>query len=165
MITDVSPRMAYTCDGSTVAFAFAFRLLQTADLYVYTRVIATGVQALLTEGVDYTVSAANNDYTSGGTVTTTATYASTYQLVLVRRTSLTQETDYTDGSAFPANSHELALDKLTMIAQELQEQLERVPMNQATDFASGTTDMTLPDRIDRASLAFTFDADGNPTAT
>ena len=34
-------------------------------------------------------------------------------------TALTQQTDYTENSAFPADSHEKALDRLTMIAQEL----------------------------------------------
>jgi hypothetical protein len=41
--------------------------------------------------------------------------------------TLSQETDYEQYDDFPADSHERALDKLTMISQEQQEKLARVP--------------------------------------
>ena len=40
------------------------------------------------------------------------------RLVIYRDTEVVQETDYTSGDAFPAESHERALDRLTMILQE-----------------------------------------------
>ena len=38
---------------------------------------------------------------------------------IVRNTPITQNMDYQSGDDFPAESHEAALDKLTMISQEL----------------------------------------------
>jgi len=44
--------------------------------------------------------------------------ASGTRLIIYRDTEVVQETDYTSGDAFPAESHERALDRLTMILQE-----------------------------------------------
>ena len=44
----------------------------------------------------------------------------------IREVPLTQEVDYQPYGPFPAETHEDALDKLTMLVQQLQEQLTRV---------------------------------------
>lgn len=45
-------------------------------------------------------------------------------LLIVGATAVTQQTDYAENGAFPADSHEKALDRLTMIAQEHATQLD-----------------------------------------
>ena len=41
------------------------------------------------------------------------------------RHPITQETDYISGDPFPAETHETALDRLTMIAQEIGSDADR----------------------------------------
>jgi hypothetical protein len=45
--------------------------------------------------------------------------------VILRGTPIVQTVDYTEGDPFPAETHEGALDRLTIIATQLQEQLDR----------------------------------------
>ena len=46
-------------------------------------------------------------------------------LVIVRRTEQKQETDYVTGGGFSAKSHEDALDRLTLMVQDLEEKINR----------------------------------------
>jgi hypothetical protein len=160
-VSNTSTRVKYTCNGATVNFSFAFRILKTEDLKVVLRTVADGTEVLLEETTDYSVYALNNDFSGGGVVTTVATYSADYELCLYREQAATQETDYTDGSAFPADSHETALDKLTMLVQELQEKLGRCLIVPVSETGTGTN-LVLPDKIDRASKQLAFDSDGNP---
>ena len=54
-----------------------------------------------------------------------APLATNERLTILRAVPATQEADYVQNDAFPAESHERALDKLTMIAQQQAEQLSR----------------------------------------
>lgn len=112
---------AYTGNDSTTAFPVTFIFFGTttgAEIEVVQRTIATGAEATLANGTDYTVSGGNG---STGTVTATTAPASTVQLIIRRTTTETQETDYVENDPFPAESHEDALDRLTLIAQEASE--------------------------------------------
>jgi hypothetical protein len=112
---------AYTGNNSTTEFPVTFIFFGTttgAEIEVVQRTIATGAEATLANGTDYTVSGGNG---STGTVTATTAPASTVQLIIRRTTTETQETDYVENDPFPAESHEDALDRLTLIAQEASE--------------------------------------------
>ena len=61
----------------------------------------------------------------GGNVTLDTPLAADTSVTLLREIAETQETDYQPFDAFPAESHEAALDKLTMITQQLTEQINR----------------------------------------
>lgn len=65
---------------------------------------------------------------NGGQVTMVTAPAVGQTLVIVRRVGMTQETDYVTGGVFSAKGHEGALDKLTLILQDLQEQIDRAPL-------------------------------------
>ena len=65
------------------------------------------------------------------------------------------------GGAFPAAAHEAALDRLTMIAQQHDEQLQRTIRLPVSEPAGGQ----LPAVADRAARYLAFDADGKPIAT
>jgi len=160
-ISTTSTRVKYVCNGSATQFTFAFPILAEGDLKVVLRTVADGTELALAQTTDYTLAAPNNDYSLGGTVTTVATYSADYELCIYREQTATQETDYTDGSAFPAESHEAALDKLTMLVQELQEKVSRCLMVPVSE-VDGTTNLVLPDKIDRVLGQLAFDADGNP---
>jgi hypothetical protein len=81
-----------------------------------------GVETVLVLGSDYTVSGAG---ASAGAVTLVAALPVGQTLTVVRNVPATQDADYVVGDAFPAESHEEALDKLTMLTQQLQEQVDR----------------------------------------
>lgn len=115
--------ISYTGNGSTAAYSWPYKLFAAADLKVYTVVIATGVETLQTSGgggtYDYTINAALN------TVTLNNNLPSTHKLFLTRVQSIEQTTDYIEGDAFPAQTHEDTLDKIVLQLQQHEEQLKR----------------------------------------
>lgn len=137
----------YACNGSTSVFAYTFRILDDDDIAVLVKTTATGVVTTLVKTTNYTVSGVGE--ASGGNVTLVdpATDAPTgTTLTIVRSISQTQETDYNEYDTFPAQTHEDALDKLTMISQEQQEEIDRSI------------------KIDSAISGFTSTIVGTPTA-
>jgi len=129
-ISSVTSKVIYVGTGSTAAaakvFAYPFKVFAAADLTVSDYDINTSVATVKTLDTDYAVSGVGSD--SGGNVTLTGSYTSlptSSWLVIQRVMDLTQETDYVENDSFPAETHEKALDKLTMISQQLQEQVDR----------------------------------------
>lgn len=124
-------RADYDGNGVTKDFTVPFRFLADGDLRVIRTVKATGVETVLTldsSGADgYTVDGAASP--SGGTVSlVTAPVgagATQEKVSILLEPSLEQQTDYISNDAFPAESHENALDRLTMIARSLSEKLQR----------------------------------------
>lgn len=130
-------RSDYAGDGTTVDFATGFRFLEDGDLKVIKTVVATGIETELDIISDYTVTGAGDDM--GGTVTTLVAPLSTEKLSILRNVPLTQGTDYVENDEFPAESHERALDKLTMIVQQIQEQLDRTLKQTESQEGAGLT--------------------------
>ena len=163
-ITEVTPRVSLAGDGSTSQeFPFTFPIVDTSDLKVILRTNATGVELVLTETTHYSVSAPNLDYSSGGTVTIVGSYSSSYTIVIIRDTPISQSSDLaTDSGVLRLEALVAALDKLTKICQEQQEQLDRCLRFPRTDSISLTSE--LPDSIERASETPVFDASGNVTS-
>lgn len=151
----------YNCNGSTVAFPFTFGVGATSEIEVILT-DANGVETILTETTHYTVSAVNNDYESGGTVTTVATYASGNKITLRINVPLTQDADFVEGAPTLYESFENGLDKLTRIAQQLSEGRERTLIVPKTELASISRE--IPDAATRASKLLGFDASGEPVA-
>jgi hypothetical protein len=147
-------RVTYSPGGSTVAFAVPFKFYENNDLIV----LVDGTTKTL--NTDYTVTGAGDD--AGGTVTFTTAPASGTELVIYRSTDFTQSTDYVPNDSFPAETHELALDKLTILAQEVNDGVSRSIRIPQSD---GTTLAELPAAASRASKYLVFDANGNPTVT
>lgn len=139
-VATTTNRISYACDGATTAFPYTFKVFEDSDLEVILRTNATGAETTLTLTTHYTVSGARS--ASGGNVTTVATYSADYTLVIRRVLPLTQETDYITGDSFPADSHENALDRLVMIAQQLYEELGRALVLAAS---SSYSDLEIPD--------------------
>jgi len=106
-------RQDYTGNNCTKAFAYTFKIPATSDLDVF----VGGVQKTLT--TDYTVSGAGVE--TGGTVTFVTAPGCGLAVAIVRDVPYTQATDYPENDPFPALSHEDALDKLTMLVQQVKE--------------------------------------------
>ena len=117
MIANETVRVSYAGNNSTsTPYPIAFDFRNKEDIVVVVRNSA-GVETTLEVDVGFTV--------SGAGLTTTAAVAATSTVVIYRRSPATQSSDYVTLSAFPAESHEDALDKLTLLAQEARDGLER----------------------------------------
>lgn len=112
-------RVSYAANGVTVAFAVPFRFLADTHLRVTER-LPSGTEAIVSPA-SYTVAGAGAP--SGGTVTFGVAPASGLTIVIIRNVPLTQETDYVENDPFPADSHENALDKLCMVDQQQQDEI------------------------------------------
>jgi len=132
-----TPLIQYSGNGVTTAFSTSFVFSSSADLVVVLT-SAAGVDTTKTITTHYTVTGGNG---SSGTVTMITPPASGETLTIYRQTALTQLTDYVENDAFPAETHEAALDKLTLITQELQEDIGRAVQLSAT---SGLSSVAFP---------------------
>ncbi len=115
-VTSTGTYINYVGDASTVAFPFPFYLWEDDDLVVS----VNGVQKVLT--TDFTLSGTQDQAggrPSGGTVTFLVAPASGTKIVIQRITDRTQTTVYIDGVAYTALSMNRALDKLTLLVQEM----------------------------------------------
>ena len=108
-------REQYNGDGVQVDFPYTFLVLTASHLKVW-------VDNVLT--TDWSISGLGNS--AGGTVTfNSAPPTGTGNVVFLRQVPLQQLTDYEEYDPFPAETHEGALDYLTMIDQQQQEELDR----------------------------------------
>jgi len=161
-ITSTQNRVSYAGNGApgvpgTLVFAVPFRFLAISDLVVLVRVDATGVSTTMTLDTNYSV-AGEGDAT-GGTVTFLIEDGEPQTgetLIIYGNPAMTQLVDYISGGTFPAESHEEALDRLTLQSTRTREIAERALfLTDASTDGSGQYDAN-SNRI--SSL-------GTPTAT
>ena len=144
-ISTTTNTVSYTGNGSTTAFAVPYVFFGTAtsaEIQVVQVTTATGAESIKTNGTDFTVSGGSG---ATGTVTAAVAPATTVKWVINRVTTQTQETDYVENDAFPAESHEDALDRLTAISQEQERALGRTL--QLPSGYTGAADPTLPSPV------------------
>ncbi len=140
-ISSTTAKIIYVGTGSTASsakiFSYPFKIFASDDLVVSEYNNATSSATVKTNNTDYEVSGVGVD--SGGNVTLTGSYTnvpSGSQLIIQRIIDLTQGVDYVSNDAFPAETHEQALDRLTMITQQLQEQIGRAILADVSQTAS-----------------------------
>ena len=109
----------YSAGAGATTFVYGFRVLESAHLRVYVN------GTLQTTG--YSVTGVENPL--GGTVVFSTPLAGGEVIVLARDTDQLQETVYNEHEKFPAKTHEEALDKLTMLSQEIHRRALMVPIN------------------------------------
>lgn len=155
-VSSTTTSQAFACNGVTTAFTLPYRVLEASAVHGYLTTISTGEVVELENGTDFTVSAVGE---SNAIATTTTAYSSSYSIRFKRVTARLQETDYRDNDPFPAESHETGLDRVTMIAQEIGEDIERtvrVPSGESID--------ELPTASARASKLLGFNSIGEMVA-
>jgi hypothetical protein len=130
--------VSYDLDGSTRAYTISFRILSASDIIV---LIADGEdEDELELGADYSVAFEDGDEEFELTLAT-ASGTSGKRLIVSRDMEIIQPTDFDDGTAFPAESMETALDRETMLIQQLQEGLGRaIQLPRSTE----TRDIAMP---------------------
>tara|TARA_B100000424_G_scaffold271102_1_gene272487 strand:+ start:34 stop:1359 length:1326 start_codon:yes stop_codon:yes gene_type:complete len=162
-VSSTTTKNSASGNGSTTAFPYNFKIFSDDDIAVIIRTDSTGAEVTKTKTTHYTVSGVGDS--SGGNVTFTSGNipASGETVVLLRSTARTQLTDYVANDPFPAESHENALDKLTFIAQEIEEELGRsIKVSKTNTISSSefTTSATA-----RANKILSFDTSGDLTVT
>ena len=158
-LSTTTVKNSYSGNGSTTAFTYNFAINSTSELVVIIR-SSTGTETVKSITTHYTVADAG---AAGGTVTMGSAPASGETLVLIRDTSLTQETDYVANDPFPAETHESALDKLQMQIQEVQEEVDRSLKISRTNTMTSTSFTN--DATSRASKVLSFDSAGELSVT
>ena len=156
-VSSTSTKDSYSGDDINTQFSYTFPIHSTAELQVIERSSA-GVETVKTLTTDYTIV---DNGSAGGTVTFGTAPATGVTVVLLRSTNLTQGVDYIANDAFPAETHEAALDKLTFQVQEVQEELDRAIKISRTSTIT-TSEITEP-AADRASKVLSFDSSGDLT--
>ena len=160
-VSSTTTKVSYNGDGSTTVFAYTYKVFDEDDLTVILRDNTTATETVQTITTNYTVSGVGN--TGGGNVTFLTAPASGKTVVIRRSSAQTQTTDYTPNDPFPAEAHEDALDKLTLIVQEVQEGLDRSIKLSRTN-TMNNTEFTVG-AADRANKILAFDANGELAVT
>lgn len=130
-----------------------------------------GVDYIRTEGAGSTNYSVSLTDSSSLPSTVTVTYpanegtalTSSEYVTIKRKLDLKQEVDLENQGGYFPDTQEQALDELTMIAIQQQEEIDRSIKSAISD--STDLDMTLPTSTERASKLFGFNAEGEPIAS
>tara|TARA_R100000306_G_C4362013_1_gene135742 strand:- start:347 stop:1027 length:681 start_codon:yes stop_codon:yes gene_type:complete len=122
-------------NGFQKAFPVPFPVLDETHLSVWLTDRTSFADVLQVLNSNYTV-----DITPGDNQTSVVTFAVAPTVsnfvTIARVVPITQLTDYVANDPFPAETHEDAIDKLTMICQQLNDQLDRAVAIPITSTAS-----------------------------
>lgn len=162
-VSSTTTKRSASGDGSNDTFSYNFKIFDDDDITVIIRTDSTGAETTKTKTTHYTVTGVGS--ASGGNVVFTSGNipASGETVVLLRTTARTQLTDYVANDPFPAATHEDALDKLTFIVQELEEEIGRAIKLSKTNVIA-TAEFTVG-ASDRANKTLSFDSSGDLTVT
>lgn len=150
-VSSYSPDVS-TGNGATTVFPYSFRVLAVADL----EVSVDGV--VKTYPTDYSVSGVGSG--SGGNVTFVVAPANGAEIIRRRNMELVRTTDYQDNGDLLADVLNPDQDAPVMMAQQIQEQVDR-----SLKFPLGdSAEAALPSLAERAEKGLGFDADGNLVA-
>jgi len=152
-VTSENKRNQYIITVGQTVFPYTFRILAQEHLLVLHT--TAGVETELSLTTNYTVDGVGD--AGGGDVTTcgdNSPYPTGDTITIIREVPVTQLTDYVENDMFPAESHERGLDKLTMVVQQIVENLLRVP---SFAVSSVLSDLTIPEAASRA-IGWNIDA-------
>jgi hypothetical protein len=156
-------RNDYAGNGSTTNFAVSFRFLQNSDVKATLR-DALSNETLQVETTDYTLTGAGA--AGGGTLVMIVAPPTGTTLTIQRDVPATQETDYVENDEFPAESHEDALDKLTMLVQQqIEDSTRHMGFSDTVSDATGSAVELSQDKTQRADKLLGFDSAGNLVTT
>ena len=116
-------RNTYLTDGVNKDFYFSFPILESSQVLVQTSLLTNTDVVTTIDPSQYTVTGVG--LTTGGHISFTTAPPTGSRIALTLNIPITQLYQYAELDSFPAKSHEDALAKLTLICQQLKEQLER----------------------------------------
>ncbi len=153
-VTFTENRWTYIGTGSLTGFAYTNRIFTDIDLKVF----VDGTPKTL--GTDYSVTGAGT--AGGGNIVFVTAPASGAAVAIVRDVAARQELDFAALGSFPAEENEKALDRLTILVQQLEDSAGRT-LRQPDSDPAGI--VSLPAKAARAGRALGFDAEGNPAVS
>lgn len=113
--TEYAPQR-YTGNGVTTTFAFPYIFFNATDLIVTLTLISTGANTVQVLNTDYTVTGGNGTV---GNVVFTVAPSSLYRVTIELSLPYTQQDDYVENQAFPADTLESGLDRAAIRDQQL----------------------------------------------
>ena len=143
-VSATTSETSYTGDNSTVNFPSVFVFKGTgaaAEITVIERTIATGAEVTKVYSTDYTVTGGAG---STGTVIASIAPADTVEWFIRRSTTQTQTSNYVTNDPFPADTLEGDIDRLSMVQQEQQADLEKAFTFPATYTGGASTSVPEP---------------------
>lgn len=147
----------YTGNGATTVFSFAFKVFAASELVV-TVADLTGTETVKTLTTHYTVSLnADQDANPGGSITMLTALTTGYLLTVTSNVALSQSVTLTQGGAFYPSVISTALDRVTILTQQLDEQMSRT-------LKVGVTSGTAPDPASIAAYATAAQASASAAA-
>lgn len=148
-VSSTPSEISYAGDGVSLAFPIPFQFQSASDLKI-TSTDAGGNITTLTTG--FVVTGGGG---STGTLTFTTAPASTVDITIIDDPVWSQETDYVSNDAFPADSHERALDKCVRLVKRLHQRMQR---SLRTPDGDPITDLTLGSVDNRKGKYLFFNA-------
>jgi hypothetical protein len=161
-ISTTTIKNSYSGDGSNDTFAYTFKVLADSDIQVIIRA-SNGTETVKTLTTHYTVTGAGS--ASGGNVVFTSGNipTNTETVVIRRETTQTQTVDLVENDPFTAETVEGAFDRSIIVAQELQEEVDRsIKLSRTNTMTS--TEFTV-DAATRANKILAFDGNGEIAVT
>jgi hypothetical protein len=153
----------FTGNGVTTLFPFAFKVFQASDLLVASVVTETGVETTLGLGTGFNVQLnSNQDANPGGTVILPLALPVGQRLTVSSDVLNLQLTEFLNQGGFYPEVITTALDRLTILVQQLQEYVDLSVQFPITDPAENNV---LPSAEQRAGMLLGFDETGAPIAT
>lgn len=167
-VSTATNRNDYTGTGALSSYDYDFRIFEASDLEVIVR-DPDGVETLLVIATDYEVNDVGEE--PGGDIDlvdldqawlTSGNLTTGWHLSIRRVMPLVQDTDIRNQGAYFPDVIEDQFDKLVMIDQQQQDEIDRSIKVPASEDSTG---MEVPAVEVRAGNLFGWDADGDPIAT
>jgi len=134
-------------NGSTTIFTGTWSPIASTYMRVYKELISTGARTLQVLNTDYTLAFTSSGYT----VTMAVAPSSLYNLIRSREVGIDQSTPYTTARGWQGATIENSFDKLTAIAQDQQDAIDRSPK---FEVGSALTDVVISELVDDELLRF-----------
>lgn len=147
-------------NGSAATFPFNFKIFSASDIVV---VRSDGISdSTLAPNSDYTIQVSTDqESNAGGSITLKVPLATGYTLVITSDISELQPISITNQGGFYPRVIENALDRVTILIQQLRGLMNRSLKFPLSDISANTQ---LPPRSARANNLLSFDANGDPVA-
>lgn len=143
-ISTTSTSETYVGNGALLTFAIPFPFLAASHIVVDLIEIATGLETPQVSGTDYNVVGTN--------VVMVAAPSASYNLRIKRETPQTQATNFNVNQTYITTAVETAIDKLTMLIQELEDRLSAFVQGEGAGVMVAGTAQSL---VASATLAIT----------
>lgn len=154
MVTSSTGKVQYTLSSGNQAVSIPFYFIENSHV----RVVRTRVGVDETLVSEFAITGAGNE--AGGTLTFTGLNTQAGDRITVKRfIPETQLVRYLPNDRFPASTHERALDRITMVLQQLTELANRALVYGEGDIVSSTNVLLRLAR--RSGRIVGFDNDGN----